>query len=290
MRSVFAALCLTAGLFAAPLAFAGPEVPAACRPDAKGSVNFRVCADTAAPGSPERALALINLGSEAFAHQDYAAAVRYYDEADPPGGTRHVSSDASFHAYRAATYDHVGRTAEALSDARTALAMLRKDPSIPAEIRDDAANVDVEAVYVLILPILRRANDAQYASAREAYLASPAGDWIDWANRATALQQLGDPVAALDANQRALALAPDQPSLLNAECYFLALAGRPREALSYCERAIAALPDMAAVHDSYATALAGAGRCPEANAQRVEARRLDPTSADYRQKLKCGPS
>ena len=287
VRSIFAAMCAGVGIFAASVAISGPETPAVCLRDAQGSINFRACADTAAHGSAERALALINLGSEAFRRQDYAEAVRDYDEADPPGGTQHVWSDASFHAYRAVTYDHVGRTAEAIANARTALAMLRGDASIPANIRAEAANVDVETTYALILPLLHKANDSQYASARDAYLALPAKDWIDWANRATVLQLLGDLAAALETNQRALALEPDQPPLLNSECYFLALARRASEALPYCERAIAAVPGVAAVRDSYATALAAAGRCTEADAQRREARRLDPSSVDYQQRLNC---
>src|SRR5262249_22531307 len=95
---------LTTG-FAVSQTAAG-DVPAVCRPDATGFVNYQACVDAAPAGSPARMLALINLGTQAYQRQDYAEAVRLYDEAQPPAPAQ-IFSDASFHAYRADAYNHV---------------------------------------------------------------------------------------------------------------------------------------------------------------------------------------
>src|SRR5262249_54318884 len=95
---LFAAVVLTGA------ASAQAADPPECRADARGEVNYRACAAVAAPGSGIRALALINLGSEAFMDGDYGEAVRLYDEAVPPG--KEVRSDVRFHAYRGSAYQH----------------------------------------------------------------------------------------------------------------------------------------------------------------------------------------
>jgi tetratricopeptide (TPR) repeat protein len=112
---------------------------------------------------------------------------------------------------------------------------------------------------------------------------------VSVANRAAVLQQLDDLPGAVAAMTEALKLAPaDQPMVLNSACYILALAGRPTEGLPYCEHALALAPDIAAIHDSYAAALERLNRCTEAQAQLAEARRLDPTSPDYRRTACAG--
>jgi tetratricopeptide (TPR) repeat protein len=253
----------------------------ACLPRANGQVDYQACADAAPKGSPQRTLALINLGTQAYARQDFANAARLYDEAQPPNG-QSLFSDAAFHAYRADTYSHLGRKAEALREARAALKILGGKIAI-------ARPIDPEIVYERIIPILKDAGDPDFAPTLAAYKALPARDWMGYANRAAVLGKIGDYSGALAANAEAMKLQPSHPAVLNTACYFLAKSGRPAEALPYCERAATAAPDVAPIHDSYAVALAGLGRCVEAEARRATARRLDPSSAEYRTPLACKP-
>jgi Flp pilus assembly protein TadD len=268
-------------LLAAGSVQAQDSVPAACREDAQGQVDFRACAEVAPKGSPLRSLSLINLATAAYVQNDYATAVRLYDEAVPPG--QKVYSDASFHAFRGAAYEKVGRSREALEDARTALTLIRSPPENP-QLRSPR---DPEEILPNILPILKRASDPEFAGALTMYQAIPARDWISHANRAGVLQELGDLPGALAANGQAMKLQPDHPAVLNNACYMLALARRPAEGLPYCERAVAAAPDVAAVRHSYATALAALGRCAAAEAEMATARRIDGVSQAYREKLDC---
>ena len=260
--------------------------PPECRADARGEINYRACAAVAAPGSGMRALALINLGSEAFRDGDYAEAVRLYDEAAPPG--QEVKSDVRFHAYRGSAYQHVGRTAEAYKDAQFALSILNGTAKVPPEF--SAPKDRQPAVYELILPILKANGDPGLAGALAAYSTLPAQTWIDWANRAAMLEQMDDLKAALTANGEALKLAPTHPAVLNNQCYILTRAGDAKSALPYCRKALEGAPQQAAIHHSYATALAGAGQCAEATTELDAARRLDPSSATYKKPLTCKPS
>src|SRR5687768_12078105 len=91
------------------------DVPAVCRPDAAGSMDVQACADAAPKGSPVRALALINLASQAYLAGQYAKALSFYDEAIPPSMA--VTSDIVFHAFRGDTYAHAGRDEAARADA-----------------------------------------------------------------------------------------------------------------------------------------------------------------------------
>ncbi|MCR5878439.1 tetratricopeptide repeat protein [Phenylobacterium sp. J367] len=234
-------------------------------------------------GSPERSLALINLGTRAVLRQDYAAAIGFYDAAVPPGDS--IYSDPMFHAFRADAYAHVGRREEALADARIALRQMNGEtfPGVPV----NSLAHDPDNVLPRILPILKAASDPGFDKAMRAYLALPARDWISHANRASVLADLGDYEAAAAESAKALAIEPNHPGLLNNVCYMQAKAGRPADGLPYCERAIAAAPDFAGLRDSYATALAGLGRCREAEVQMAEARRLDPVSIEYRRTLAC---
>lgn len=289
MRKVvfsFIAAVLTTGA-----AFAQSETdepPAACRQDGAGAVNFQACADAAPQGSMWRALAQINLATQALRRQDYAEAVRLYDLARPAGGQR-MYSDAGFHAYRADAYWHVGRRDDSLWDARTALAIMTNDPSLPEAVRAHAAFAvaDAEGVYALILPMLHTSNDPAFAAALARYNSLPAADWISHQRRAGVLEQLGDYDGALAANAQARALAPDHPAVLNNECYILVRAGRADEGLPFCRRAITAAPDIAAVRHSYASALATTGDCAGAERELAEARRLDPVSQTYGEAIAC---
>jgi Flp pilus assembly protein TadD len=285
---LMAIAALGACLFAAAARAEEAEVPPACRADAAGAVDNQACADAAAPDSPARTLALINLGSRAFERGDYAAAVRYYDEAQPPDGEQ-IYSDAVFHAYRGAAYFHVGRDHEALADARIAVGLLKNDEDAPAEARRHftGADVNMETVYLAILPILQRAHAPELADALIAYRALPARDWVSLANRAAIFEQMGDIEGAVAASQQALAMAPNHPAVLNNHCYILTRAGRAAEALPFCQRAVDVSPNVAAARHSYAAALAATGDCIGAARELGEARRLDPIAPQYRSSIAC---
>src|SRR5262249_2782822 len=155
---------------------------------------------------------------------------------------QHLYSDPSFHAFKADAYNHVGRTSEALENARLAWRFLNNPSSLPPEWRrvetESLAHIDVEAVYGLILPILKAGKNPAFAPALAAYAALPLGDWQDYANRAAALVDMGDKDNALRINTQALALQPENPQILNTQCYVLAELGRGQEALPYCTHAL----------------------------------------------------
>lgn len=263
-------------------AAAAQPTQAACRPDARGVVDYAACAAVAPPGSPQRALSLINLGTQAFLRQDYANAVRFYDQAQPKGGDI-IFSDAAFHAFRASAYNHVGRAEDAAAEARASLVMLQRKPGLPGPPGMD----DAEALLPYILPVLKEAKDPEFERALATYRGLPAKDWISHANRAAVLIQLEDLPGALAANEKAMTLQPGHPAVLNNACIILTKTGRPAEALTSCEKAITAAPDVAAIHDSHADALAAVGKCVEAEAVLATARRLDPSSAHYQRALVC---
>lgn len=232
-------------------------------------------------------MALINLGTDAYLRQDYAAAVRYYDEARPRG-SQQLYSDVMFHAFRAAAYWHVERRDEAQADAAIALRMLRGDPTLPVDVRDYMPpNADREAVYTLILPVLQSGAPADFEAALTAYNEMPARDWYSYANRAAVLSELGQHQAALAAGEHALQLAPDEPAVLNNQCAILLELNRAADALPYCERAVVGAPDIAAVRDSMSDVFAALGRCAEAEREIAEARRLDPSSPNYARPIVC---
>jgi Flp pilus assembly protein TadD len=279
MRMIMLAVALLA---AAPAYAQGGDVTPTCRPNARGAVDYRACAAAAPAGSPERVLALINLASEAFMDRNFPEAVRLYDEAIPPG--KQVYSDVYFHAFRGSAYDHVGRDADGYRDARIALDMLTGKRATPG-MRITPASA--APAYDLILPILRKNGDADFAAALSAYRAIPPDGWAGWTNRASVLNDLGERDAALTASEEALKLNSTHPGVLNNHCYILTMKGDAAAALPYCDRAVAAAPDEGAVHHSRATALAAAGRCADAEAALATARRLDPSSATYRETLAC---
>jgi tetratricopeptide (TPR) repeat protein len=264
------------------------EPPPQCRYDTSGNIDHAACLEASPASSLWRSLALINLGTDAFQRGDYAAAIKYYDEARPTNGDDFYS-DASYHAYHAATLDVVGRRDEAIAEARRALAVLRNAPELPEEVRRrfGSVNVDVELVYAAILPVLHSAGDPQAASVREAFLALPARDWVSWVNRAGVLEIIGDVAGGLQANAEALRLQPGHPAVLNNQCYLLARADRASEAMPYCDSALAVAPEISQIWHSRATVLAALGRCEESARDLAEARRRDPASQTYRQPIAC---
>lgn len=259
------------------------QTPAACKPDPRGAINLTACAAAAAPGSAERAFALINLGTQAYVAGNHTEAARLYDQAVPPGLT--VMSDVYFHAFRGGAYHHVGRKEEAYKDARLAFDIVSGKPGLPPQIA--RVDGDLEPIYVSILPILKENADPDYASALAAFVALPAGDWVDWSNRAGILSDFGELDGAAKASAEALKLNPTHPAVLNNHCYMLMLAGDPASGLPYCQKAVSADPSHPSGHHSLATVLAKLGRCADAEAALAEARKRDPGSVKYKEPLAC---
>lgn len=285
---------LGAAIFASALLFAGaasaqrdpPPPPQECRPNQQNVTDWSACLQALPPDSGWRPLALINLGTDALQRGDYANAVRYYDEATPPGST--ITSDVSFHAYRATAYWHVDRMPEALADAQLAYRMIRRDPTLPTPASHYfPPHIDTETMYALILPILSDQQAPEFAAAMQSYLAIPARDWYSYANRSAVLQEIGNSSAALVESQRALDLAPGEPGVLNNHCYILHSLNRDAEALPFCERALSAAPQVAAVHHSLATVLAALHRCAESERALADARRIDPATVTYQSAIAC---
>lgn len=278
---------LTGLAVTAALWLSGPDmtVPASCQAP-MDRIDYRVCANDAPVGSPVRSWALINLGSQAFVKGDMALAAKLYDEARPADGLN-MYSDPMFHAFRAAAYDHVGRSEEALIDAATSWKMLSGavtvDPQNPPPTEDTYRALAL----VFILPILKRGGDPAFLPAFEAYQGLDIDEVNALAQRAVLLDQLEDFSGALAASEKLIKLMPDDPNLQNNHCYALVRAERAAEGLPYCEAAAASLPEVSHVRHSYASALAALGRCADAERQLAEARRLDPAAALYRQALEC---
>ncbi|WP_146112077.1 MULTISPECIES: M48 family metallopeptidase [unclassified Brevundimonas] len=251
-----------------------------------GQINYRTCANAAPAGSPARSWALINLGSQAFVEGDMAQAARLYDEARP-GDRQEVYSDPVFHAFRGAAYDHVGRSKEALTDARTSWDILSGarivDPQNPPPTEGEYRSF----VLYFILPILKAGGDPAFVPAFEAYQRISVDGTDALIQRAALLEQLGDFPGALAASEKVMKLRPDDPGLQNNHCYTLVRAERAAEGLAYCEAALASLPEIPQIRHSYASALAALGRCDDAERQMAEARRLDPARPLYQTPLTC---
>jgi Flp pilus assembly protein TadD len=292
MKRLVAAFALCA-LLSAPAALAQTQdqPPPQCRYNSAGQVDYAACAAAAAPGTPWRILSLINLGTQAVMRGDYAAAVRYYDEAQPTNGDTFYSDPSyhAYHAYRASALQQVGRADEALVEARRSLDVLNNDASLPEDVRRRFGQftADRELLYTLLLPVLHAGNAPETEALRREYVSMPARDWVSWANRAGVLEQVGDLAGALAASEQAMRLEPNQPAVLNNHCYILTRAERAAEGLPYCERAVVGAPDVASVRHSLAVALAQLGRCEDAQAALAEARRLDPVSVEYAQPIVC---
>lgn len=275
------ALALALFLTAAP-----QEVPAVCQPAPGVAPDWAACAEALPEGSPQQRLARLNQASEAYLNRDYGAAERLYDAA---AGEETVWSDVWLHAFRADTYQQVGRDKDAVADARTAWLILSDDPAWEAA-RRMSGPVDEDGrryLLSLILPILKKGRDPVFDEAFAAFRALPVKDVEGHATLALVLEQLGDFEGALEASLVAVKAEPANAGYLNNHCYILVRAGRPAEGLPYCEKAVQGAPDIAPIRHSLAAALAGAGRCAEAEAALAEARRLDPATVLYQQPIAC---
>jgi tetratricopeptide (TPR) repeat protein len=261
------------------------EPPEACA-NAMVEPDFLRCVESTEPGNGFHWLSLMHLGMLAMARQDVAAAVQWFDRAT-------VANNANFtrprlHGYRAAAYSMVDRDAEALAEAHVALSLLtRTREGIPPEawLFFDDTQINNEAAYAAIIPILHEAEDPAYEAALAAFLSLPVENWASAALRAGVLETTDQLEPALEFSLQALAGRPDHPMLLNNHCYLLVRLERAAEALPYCERAVTAMPNSGAFRHSYAAALAAVGRCEDADAQNAESNRLDTVSV--RPELVC---
>jgi tetratricopeptide (TPR) repeat protein len=282
------ALAFALMLSSVPQAQDAPVPPACVGPT---FVSWEACADAAPEGSPAHAIAMINLGTQAYVQGDYGAALDFYDKAAAGmEGGQQLVSDVFFHTFRGDTYRHAGRMDAARADAAIAWAYLDGRPPAGTDPRDlRPINDEVRSIVLAaILPILKD-GDPAFDRARAMFEALPAEDWLSLTRRANTLTSLGEYAGAVSSSKRALDLQPDEPMLRNNHCYTLVEAGRAAEGLPYCEQAVAAIPDAAPVRHSYAAALAGLGRCADAERQLAEARRLEPSSALYREAMTCTP-
>lgn len=260
--------------------------PEVCR-TAHQTGAWQACLDALPPASPWRALPLINLGTDSFLREDYAAAVRYYDEAMPPGDQQ-MYSDITFHTFRGAAYWRVGRREEALRDADIVYRMLHRDPTLPTLAEQYIPpGLDEEMIYVFILPVMQGGDPQRFQTAATAFRALPATSWESLANRAAVLQEIGDLAGAREMSERALVAAPAHPAVLNNHCYIVLQQGHAAEAAPFCERAVAAAPNVAAVRHSLAEVYAALGRCTDGARELAEARRLDPVTVAYQRPLNC---
>lgn len=287
MMRLLAIAAFACALSAPSSALAQQQLPPACQGAGQRVVDWQACLDALPADSGWRPLALINLGTEAFMREDYAAAVRHYDAARPRDG-RQMLSDILFHTLRGAAYWRVGRRDDAIADADVVHRMLMRDPTLPMPPEQYLApNVPEEMIYVYLLPVWQAGDEARFQQALARFRALPVTDWIGMSNRASTLSEVGDTAGALEFSARAVAAAPDEPAALNNHCYVLLQSGRAAEGLPFCERAVARAPTAAVARHSMAEVLAALGRCDEAEAQLAEARRLDPATAAYQAPLAC---
>lgn len=286
--SMIAALALALMSSAASVAQDNPPPPPACI--GRTFVSWQACADALDETSPYYRLAMINLGSEAYQNGDRAAALRFYDKAERADAL--LTGDVFFHTFRADVRSYAGREAEALADALIAWGYVEGrapegvSPADVVPLTDQGRGM----VLATILPILRQGDRAVFARAKAMYASLPVSSWQELSMRAVVLAEIGDRTAAVSASERALAMAPEEPGVMNNHCYVMVLVGRPADGLPYCQRAVAALPDVAPIRHSLAEALAGVGRCADAEAELAQARRLEPVSALYREPLACTPA
>ncbi len=275
------ALVLALALTAAP-----QEIPPVCEISPGAATDWAACAAALPEGSPQQRLARLNQAANAYLERDYGGAERLYDLA---AGDAAVSSDVFLHAFRADTFQQVGREKEATADAHMAWLML-SGAAIPGDLRPPqppVAEEDRRFLLSLILPILKKGRDPLFAEAFADFRTLPVKDADGYGSLALVLEQLGDFTGALEASLVAVKAEPANPGYLNNHCYILVRAGRPAEGLPYCEKAVQGAPQVAAVRHSLAAALAGAGRCEEAEAALAEARRLDAATVLYQQPIAC---
>jgi Putative Zn-dependent protease, contains TPR repeats len=273
-------------LFALALTTISQEVPAVCDPQDGGETDWAACAAALPEGSSQQRFARLNQATAAYFDGDYGEATRVFDRLGPLDDL----PLAEVHAFRADTYQQVGRDKAATASARTAWRIMSAaGPGAPESTPAADASYEEEQRYLLslILPILKKGRDPLFDEAFAAFRALPVKDADGYGSLALVLEQLGDLDGALEASLSAVKAEPANPGYLNNHCYILVRSGRPAEGLPYCEKAVRGAPEVAAVRHSLAAALAGVGRCAEAETALAEARRMDPATILYQEPIAC---
>jgi Flp pilus assembly protein TadD len=155
--------------------------------------------------------------------------------------------------------------------------------AVPAGTRGDADPADVQRLADLYMR-LERASDAVPLYARLTERSS--ADWTDWLQYGAALDRAGTWPQARAALERAAALAPDQPIVLNYLGYALTEHGeQPAQAQAMLEQAARAKPDDPAIADSLGWALFRAGATARALPLIERAAAADPANAEIGEHL-----
>lgn len=189
-------------------------------------------------------------------------------------------------AYEAIPADNVFGNAARMGRAQVLETLDRRDEAI-ADLQAMAeANPQSYAAQSVLGDFLRR--DNQFAEAAAAYtramdLLTEAGlepEWQLWFSRAVALSRADQWEAAEADFRAALAIEPDQPTVLNYLGYSLIERGEKQdEAMEMIQRAVAGDPDSGYILDSLAWALYRLGRYTEAVAHMERAVEMEPTDA-----------
>ncbi len=192
----------------------------------------------------------------------------------------------SLAAYRAIPADSVFHNAAVMGRAQVLETLDRRDEAIADLSALAEASPDSYAAQSVLGDFLRR--DGQFVAAAEAYtraieVLQAAGvqpDWQIWFSRAVAYAR-SDSWPQAEADFRAaLAIQPDQPTVLNYLGYSLVERGEKLdEAMEMIQRAVAGDPDSGYVLDSLAWALFRLGRYAEALPHMERAVELAPTDA-----------
>jgi len=263
--------------------------PPECHWPAGQPEQWGACAAAAQEGSPPWVMSHMNLGTNAFLEHDFERAAHHYD-LSKSSALGNTYSDPFLHAYRSATFLHVGRQADALEDARTVLYFIEQDLSGVQEAAPSLTDANLIVLYESILEVLVAAEAPEAEQALEAFRSLPADSVYDVMNRAAVFTELGLYDEAMPFSEVALERSNNHPAALNNHCYLLTLMGRADEAVGYCEQAIATEPDEPTLLHSYAAALAAAGRCEEADANLTRAAELNPSAVAYQEPLACDPT
>lgn len=278
------------GLFVFMTALPAAAQPNSGLPECPGHLVtievLSVCFEDARPSTAAFVYAGSQLGSEFAILGDYASAARVFDRLDQSGDSNVIEGSVLYHALQAETYWRVERTADGLTDARHAYALLKAAPASDSDLQ-----LEIE-VLARIVPALFAAADplADEALAYLKGLEIPVSDALALANRAYALFEVGEAEASIAEGPRALAANPDWAPAHNNLCYALARTERASEALPHCNRAVALMPGIAAFHHSRAVALAVLGRCTAESAAQGRARALIPKFPLYQGDVACTPA
>ena len=243
-----------------------------CAPE-MNDTQLLACAQSAPPDSAKAALAYANLGTRAYARDDFETAAWYYLRSMP--GRSIV--DIILHTDRADVLSMMdGGDDLAISDALIALRMAR-------EGKDRDGPITPEKKWTVIprlVRILDRSDDkGPRDEAAAMLLGLPASSAEDFGDRAIVFGVTGRLEESLTAINRAIALAPNVPMLKNNKCTSLMRLERNAEAVEVCQVAYTADPTNLTIMESMADAYAKTARCKEAGQVISTAKALFPNES-----------